>query len=583
MSTETIFKPIDKTSGNEQEKSNLQFQLNNLQNLLSQEREKNLTTNLELKQKEAISMEVENSIKQARERLNREVRNREIDEERKKLKQRLGKLEDKLAQERQIWMQIMQTHIKNTPKQTTPQNAALHANPDTAVGNGKYEIPRQKKEYSEKDELSAELLSIKNTLSSLENRDIYLGKLSSVIANLKQTINSIDADKLQTQTHGIDLMKQKISHIENKVSHQDCQSSITVQKILHSKMRAISELLATKKDLNTLRAVNVALEREYEAVNDKNKKMAGELERQSAHIKALKTSLSSLRQDYTNEISALNKLCNEKNITVNTLKKQLAEASQNYQVKKLELENLIRKQSRAYIDKLNQLMQDKYDTEQKLMHLQRHNCAASAQSEFLSDKLNREISQKQELITQKNILLADKKILYNEIRRLKDEKKRIEDSVLILTKQSELLLKQKERFDVMLTTASINPNALKHPLEKPKNSFFRDPDAEMKRMLTFEAEIAKQKAVLKLHQEKTVKQYHLSNLYKTLLKMEIKKKEILEKNLKNEHEINTKLQNIFKKEEFHKAELKTKLDKFQKVSKGLSTRIKWALTAKLPK
>lgn len=98
-------------------KRQMEGQIAELQQQLSGEREKQLLARVREHEEEAMSAKVEVSLKDIQERLRREKREQEMQEQLTKLEQRAREGEERLAMERQTWVEALRTQISKTEEQ----------------------------------------------------------------------------------------------------------------------------------------------------------------------------------------------------------------------------------------------------------------------------------------------------------------------------------------------------------------------------------------------------------------------------------------------------------------------------------
>jgi hypothetical protein len=95
----------------QEEKDKLEKKINDMEKLLSAEKERALMATLKSQQDENLSSRVESSLKDIQEKMRRDRRDHEIEEERLTLKSKIKELETRLAQERETWMQTLKNQM----------------------------------------------------------------------------------------------------------------------------------------------------------------------------------------------------------------------------------------------------------------------------------------------------------------------------------------------------------------------------------------------------------------------------------------------------------------------------------------
>lgn len=95
----------------QEEKDRLEKKIGDMEKLLSQEKEKALLATLKSQQDEVLSSRVETSLKEIQEKMRRDRRDHEVEEERLTLKAKIKELENRLAGERETWMQSLKDQM----------------------------------------------------------------------------------------------------------------------------------------------------------------------------------------------------------------------------------------------------------------------------------------------------------------------------------------------------------------------------------------------------------------------------------------------------------------------------------------
>lgn len=650
----------------------LKSQISELQRLLMQEREKVLTAKLQAKQKENLAIEVENSLKEIREKYQMEMQSRQLDRERLDLKEKLKELENKLTSERQIWMHIIQNQVKqNVPtyeEKTKKLLEALSVKQNLAENKLIYRPPQPVESIplqnytARKDELTGKLNEIRRGLAVIEKQSIHIEKVSKTISLLKQTIDAYDTTELKSQPNNIKILNQKFANIETRRA----QESALLEKTRQDRLKAVAELLKTREDLTRFKAINITLEKQINLLKNKNDQITEQLNIKNKLVEKLQKDQNS----YQEKISALKSISEEKEIRAKTLQEHLIKIQKEHKNRTEELEKIIRMQSDSYCHNLNNAAETKRKLEQKLMLIAEEKACLWEKYELLSAKSKEENIKSEKLFYEKNILLEDKKILESKIELLRSQKIQTEKKLSAITKENENLIYRKHSLDTtvedlrksaasndilirelqnkvsrfseknyrdleqklaskeeqidklekyireeksktacktekivkdleldfdlqktrILGNMQKNTTKLQATIREKENSF----RYQMQKIISLEAEIAKEKAFIKLERENAVKNRNIALLYKSLLETQNRKTNQLrshfeenarnlEKSIHSVNETNLKLKNLIKKEQFGKAELRLKLNRYEKISASLTERIKWALTAKFPK
>ncbi|HNW44759.1 MAG TPA: hypothetical protein PKI19_09660 [Elusimicrobiales bacterium] len=99
------------TARMQEEKERLEKKIAEMEKVVSQEKEKALVAALKSQQDEALSSRVESSLKDIQEKMRRDRRDSQVEEERISLKGKIKELEARLAQERETWMTTLKNQL----------------------------------------------------------------------------------------------------------------------------------------------------------------------------------------------------------------------------------------------------------------------------------------------------------------------------------------------------------------------------------------------------------------------------------------------------------------------------------------
>jgi len=101
-----------------EDKEKLEKKITEMEQLVSQEKEKTLLAVLKNQQDEALSSKVESSLKDIQDKLRRDRHEQEVQEERLTLKSKVKDLESRLVSERETWMQTLKGQIQERETQS---------------------------------------------------------------------------------------------------------------------------------------------------------------------------------------------------------------------------------------------------------------------------------------------------------------------------------------------------------------------------------------------------------------------------------------------------------------------------------
>jgi len=143
----------------QEEKDKLERKISDMEKLLSAEKEKALLATLKSQQDEVLSSRVETSLKDIQEKMRRDRRDHEVEEERLTLKSKIKEMESRLAQERETWM----TTLKNQMSERETQGR------DTE-GHFIYRLQEMERRWlDEKAQWQKEISSREETIRSLKS------------------------------------------------------------------------------------------------------------------------------------------------------------------------------------------------------------------------------------------------------------------------------------------------------------------------------------------------------------------------------------------------------------------------------
>ncbi len=108
----------DESARMKEDKDRLEKKITEMEKIVSQEKEKALLATLKNQQDEALSSKVESSLKDIQDKLRRDRREQEVQEERLTLKSKVKDLETRLVSERETWMQTLKGQIQERETQS---------------------------------------------------------------------------------------------------------------------------------------------------------------------------------------------------------------------------------------------------------------------------------------------------------------------------------------------------------------------------------------------------------------------------------------------------------------------------------
>ncbi|MCX5782972.1 MAG: hypothetical protein NTW04_00775 [Elusimicrobia bacterium] len=285
--------------------------------MLSHEREKLLMLNMKMKQEEVFNAKVETSLREIQQRITREQREKEIEENRSELKDRVKDIEGKLLAERESWIQILRSQLlQNTPAQTA-QTAAVGENLSARLAEmenrwreereriektlfayqERKEVSREreytaqleaelKKQVEQKDALTQEIARIKASLSELEKQGQVISQVTDSVKDLRNAVETLGERKIPTADEIID-------------------RDAVLKDAQEKKFKAISAAIKLKKTVARLRVISITLEEEVRRLTAKNRDIERHSAAQTIKIAKLREDLAASEEKYKTDIAHL--------------------------------------------------------------------------------------------------------------------------------------------------------------------------------------------------------------------------------------------------------------------------------------
>ena len=174
-----------------EEKDKLEKKISDMEKLLSAEKEKALLATLKNQQDEALSSRVESSLKDIQEKMRRDRRDHEVEEERLLLKGKVKEMEMRLAQERETWMQT----LKNQMSERETQGRDVE-------GHFVYRLQEMERRWlDEKAQWQKEISTREETIRSLKTAAERLREVEDEFrkVSLEKSMTEREASKLRDE------------------------------------------------------------------------------------------------------------------------------------------------------------------------------------------------------------------------------------------------------------------------------------------------------------------------------------------------------------------------------------------------
>jgi DNA repair exonuclease SbcCD ATPase subunit len=259
----------------QEEKDKLERKINDMEKLLSAEKEKALLATLKNQQDENLSSRVESSLKDIQDKMRRDRRDHEVEEERLTLKAKIKEMETRLSQERETWMQTLKNQM--TERETQGRDVEGHFIYRLQEMERRWldEKAQWQKEISVREE---ELRSLKSSAEKLRDTQDELRKVS-----LEKSMIERDISK----------MKDEVARAEREKA--SIESYI---KIIPEKERELAEVRA---DNIQLRAREAAALGEVKLRDEKTNFEIDKLQKQIGSLQAEIGAISDRKNTEKNE------------------------------------------------------------------------------------------------------------------------------------------------------------------------------------------------------------------------------------------------------------------------------------------
>ena len=239
-----------------EEKEKLEKKISEMEKVVAQEKEKSLMAALKSQQDEALSSRVESSLKDIQEKMRRDRRDSQVEEERISLKGKIKELESRLAQERETWMQTLKGQLAERETQGRD-----------VEGHFIYRLQEMERRWlDEKGQWQKALSEREETIRSLKSSAERLDEL-------KDEFRKLSMEKTMAE--------KEISKLRDDVARADREraSVETYIKIMPEKEREIAEVKAE----NSL--LRMREEKEKDAAKHREEKLLGEIAHREESIR----------------------------------------------------------------------------------------------------------------------------------------------------------------------------------------------------------------------------------------------------------------------------------------------------------
>ncbi|MCX5784684.1 MAG: hypothetical protein NTX59_03250 [Elusimicrobia bacterium] len=359
------------TARMKEEKDKLEKKILEMEKLLSQEKERALLATLKNQQDETLSSKVESSLKDIQDRMRRDKRDQEVEEERLTFKGKIKELETRLMQERETWMQSLKGQVAE--RETQGRDVEGHfiyrlqemerrwldekaqwqkeiSSREDAIRSLKSSAERLRevedefrsvsleKSLAEKEisklrddvaRAEREKASIESYIKAMPEKERELAELRSEAAILKMKEERTHSDfkhqeekylleieKLQRELGGLSDKKnsEKTEELRAQMTRHEAllqEKDKTIAEVSGDKVRAISEMLKIKGFVSKVQAINAVLDKERGQLRIEKMQLAQNMAAQLEEIKKLRQEQELFKASHHGEIEEFSKKYSE--------------------------------------------------------------------------------------------------------------------------------------------------------------------------------------------------------------------------------------------------------------------------------
>ncbi|MFA5162321.1 MAG: hypothetical protein WC421_08750 [Elusimicrobiales bacterium] len=375
---------------------------------LAAEKEKSLIADVRAKQEEAFAAKVEASLKDIQQKIQRDKREREIEEERAQLREKVRELDSRLMSERESWAHVLRSQLQ----QPAPQRPEPAPSPDSAIlsrlekleqkWSGGAPHPAQQDLPARLGQLEEGLAAAQRDKQALvselaQTRAAFLEQISQLMSRMRDDTARVSPaqqpasviayppyppfgyQQAAPQAQPVPAQAAPAPAADDNSRQQMLEAQRTAQERLaaleiaeQDKLRAINGLMRLKSALIKMKAVNVALDRELkQLLADKErfetaaresdalaKKLQVEKEADSAAARLTAALAQKLKEDLDSQnVNAdyLKRRMEEKNIQIQTLESEMRRVQREQQDKTEEFAALLSTRAREYQNQFEEL------------------------------------------------------------------------------------------------------------------------------------------------------------------------------------------------------------------------------------
>jgi len=602
-----------------EEKDKLEKKVLEMEKLLSQEKERALLATLKNQQDETLSSKVESSLKDIQDRMRRDKRDQQVEEERIALKGKIKELEARIVQERETWMHTLKGQMAERETQgrdveghflyrlqemerrwldekaqwqkeiSTREDAIRSLKSDSErlrsvedefrrvsmeKSMAEKEISRLRDDVARADREKA---SIESYIKVIPEKERELAELKSgnVISRMREEKHLSEIENLQRELGGLSDKKNsekaeelRALQTRHEALLQDKDKSIA--DISGDKIRAISELVKIKGFVSRVQAINAVLEKERGHLRLEKMQLAQNMAAQLEEIKKLRQEQELLKISRQSELEELSK---KHNAVLEKVKVELgAELSARHAAKAEELARRHQEEMSSYALK-RQVEMDANLSEMRFRLEQ----SSAGEIQRIKSQLEVDFSAQIRNLKELASYSEGEKIrLETETCRLADELKNFKKASAGLKAQCEASSSQKAEFEKHVGALEAERSKMAADLSAARGQL----EAMASQKSAFEAELARLSGELKtesanragFESEMLSLKGRIQDMEKTLSESEAA--------LTAERDRLASLQAQLADNAARIAELSAEVEKYKELEKSLGARLKWAVKGK---
>ena len=341
-----------------EEKDRLEKKISDMEKLLSQEKERALLATLKNQQDETLSSKVESSLKDIQDRMRRDKRDQEVEEERLTFKGKIKELETRLMQERETWMQSLKGQVAERETQGRDVEGHFIYRLQEMERRWLDEKAQWQKEISSREDTIRSLKSASERLRDVEDefRRVSLEKsmAEKEISKLHDDVARAEREKASIESY-IKAMPEKereLAELRSETTIMRMREERTHSDFKHQEEKYLHEIEKLQRELGGLSdKKNSEKTEELRALTTRHEALLQEKDKTIAEVSGEKVRVVSEMlkiKGFISKVQAINAVLDKERGQLRVEKMQLAQnmAAQLEEIKKLRQEQELLKSSR---------------------------------------------------------------------------------------------------------------------------------------------------------------------------------------------------------------------------------------------